>query len=147
MPASVWPSIDEAMKTRWSMIVPLFLISGCAGGPEFAEPEAPANVIPRDTFMQVLTEVHLIEGVLKQRLFRNDDEDLRIQSHYAEMFERWGVTEERYTATYTWWYQRPEALDGLLEEVAENLTLLERKLVEEESPTNPGVSVPSRARP
>jgi len=133
------------MKAHWFLIFPF--IAGCNSGPNFAEPEAPAEVITRDTFLQVLTEVHLIEGVLKQRFFRNDDEDLRIQSHYAELFERWGVTEARYTETYAWWYQRPEALDGLLEEVAENLTQLERQLVEEENATSPGASVPSRARP
>ena len=115
------------------LLTVILSLSACQTGPEFAEPEAPANAIPRDTFMHILTEVHLIEGVFKQRLFRDDNESLRIQSHYAECFERWGVNEDRFLATYTWWYQRPEALDALLEDVAENLTQLERELINEET--------------
>ena len=43
------------------------------------------------------------------------------------------MNEDRFLATYTWWYQRPEALDALLEDVAENLTQLERELINEET--------------
>ena len=97
-----------------------------------AEPASPSTdrppgVIARDTFVQVLTEVHLIEAALKQRLFRNDDGQKRALSHYAELYDRWGIDEERFKTTYTWWYQRPIEMDALLEEVAENLTELERQ--------------------
>lgn len=118
---------------------------GCANGPTFPEPEAPNGVIPRDTFVHVLTEVQLIEGALKQRLFRNDNETERVESQYAELFDRWNVSEERFKSTYTWWYQRPEALDGLMEDVIENLTVLERRLVEEERIAGPSPVISEEA--
>ena len=52
---------------------------------------------------------------------------------YAELYDRWGIDEERFKTTYTWWYQRPIEMDALLEEVAENLTELERQLTEAEN--------------
>jgi len=113
-------------------IVALLLFAGCGTGVTFDGPPAPEGVIARDTFVQVLTEVHLIEGALKQRLFRNDDGQERALSHYAELYDRWGIDEERFKTTYTWWYQRPIEMDALLEEVAENLTELERQLTEAE---------------
>lgn len=122
--------------------------AGCGTGVTFDGPPAPEGVIARDTFVQVLTEVHLIEGALKQRLFRNDDGQERALSHYAELYDRWGINEERFTTTYTWWYQRPVEMDALLEEVAENLTELERQLTESEKDSlNPSPSLdPIRSR-
>jgi hypothetical protein len=84
------------------------------------------NLIARDTFVQVLTEVHLIEGVKKQRLMREDEQGLIILQHYVELFDRFEVSEERFKNTYQWWYQHPIEMDGLLEEVGEALSELER---------------------
>ena len=53
------------------------------------------------------------------------------------MYDRWGIDEERFKTTYTWWYQRPVEMDALLEEVAENLTELERQLTEAENDSVP----------
>jgi hypothetical protein len=83
--------------------------------------------VQRDTFVQVLTEVHLIEGVKKQRLMRNDDEGAIILQHYAELFDRFGIDEERFKTTYQWWYQHPVEMDGILEEVGERLADMERE--------------------
>lgn len=121
---------------NWKWLFVISLLWACGSPTEFDEPEAPANVIAQDTFIQILTEVHLIEGAMKQRVFRNDDQKTIIAKHYAELFDRMGVTEERFLATYNWWYARPEALDGLLETVAENLTELERNINEEEVKIN-----------
>ena len=84
------------------------------------------NLIARDTFVQVFTEVHLIEGVKKQRLMRDDEQGLIILQHYVELFDRFDVNEERFKSTYQWWYQHPAEMDGLLEEVSEALSELER---------------------
>lgn len=115
-----------------STVTIAILFAGCGTGVTFDGPPAPEGVIARDTFVQVLVEVHLIEGALKQRLFRNDNGQERALSHYAELYNRWGIDEERFKTTYTWWYQRPIEMDALLEEVAENLTDLERQLTESE---------------
>ena len=84
------------------------------------------NLIALDTFVQVLTEVHLIEGVKKQRLMRDDEQGLILLQHYVELFDRFDVNEERFKSTYQWWYQHPAEMDGLLEEVSEALSELER---------------------
>ena len=136
------------MKPFGTTMVALLLFAGCGTGVTFDGPPAPEGVIERDTFVQVLTEVHLIEEALKQRLFRNDDGQERALSHYAELYDRWGIDEERFKTTYTWWYQRPVEMDALLEEVAENLTELERQLTESEKDSlNPSPSLdPIRSR-
>jgi uncharacterized protein YukE len=46
----------------------------------------------------------------------------------VELFERFDISEDRFNATYRWWYQHPTEMDGLLEEVSERLSDLEREV-------------------
>lgn len=135
------------MKPWFLIALACAVFTACGTGADFSGPPAPEGVIPRDTFVHVLTEVHLIEGAYKQRLFRNDDAEERALGHYAEVYERWDIDEARFLATYTWWYQQPEAMDGLLEEVAERLTELEREIVDAETADSSGVNASQNPMP
>lgn len=107
-------------------VLALWGLNGCSN----SSPTDPKTIglVQRDTFVQVLTEVHLIEGVKKQRLMRNDDEGAIILQHYAELFDRFDIDEERFKTTYQWWYQHPVEMDGILEEVGERLADMEREM-------------------
>ena len=107
------------------LVLALWGLNGCSN--PSPEDSKTVGLVPRDTFVQVLTEVHLIEGVKKQRLMRNDDEGAIVLQHYAELFDRFDIDEERFKTTYQWWYQHPEEMDGLLEEVGERLADMERE--------------------
>ena len=106
-------------------VLALWGLNGCSNSSP-ADPKA-IGLVQRDTFVQVLTEVHLIEGVKKQRLMRNDDEGAIVLQHYAELFDRFDIDEERFKTTYQWWYQHPVEMDGILEEVGERLADMERE--------------------
>ena len=107
------------------VVLALWGLNGCSN--PSPEDSKTMGLVPRDTFVQVLTEVHLIEGVKKQRLMRNDDEGAIVLQHYAELFDRFDIDEERFKTTYQWWYQHPEEMDGLLEDVGERLADMERE--------------------
>ena len=107
------------------VVLALWGLNGCSN--PSPEDSKTVGLVPRDTFVQVLTEVHLIEGVKKQRLMRNDDEGAIVLQHYAELFDRFDIDEKRFKTTYQWWYQHPEEMDGLLEEVGERLADMERE--------------------
>ena len=107
------------------MVLAFWGLHGCTN-PSSENPKT-MGLVQRDTFVQVLTEVHLIEGVKKQRLMRNDDEGAIVLQHYAELFDRFDIDEERFKTTYQWWYQHPVEMDGLLEEVGERLADMERE--------------------
>lgn len=115
---------------KYGLIFFLLLVASCSRPP--SPSDVPENLIQRDTFLLVLSEVHLIEGVMKQNILRNDDPALLIEEHYNELFDRYHINQERFTETYRWWYEHPEELDGLLEEVVENLSELEREWVKKE---------------
>lgn len=118
MKSSRRPAMVIAVLALWGL-------NSCSSSSS-ADPKT-IGLVQRDTFVQVLTEVHLIEGVKKQRLMRNDDEGAIILQHYAELFDRFGIDEERFKTTYQWWYQHPVEMDGILEEVGERLADMERE--------------------
>ncbi len=107
-------------------------LSACSS-PNKSAVETPTDVVSRDTFLLMLTEVQLIEGIYKQRLLRNDDEKVLLKSYYAELFQRFGISEDTFLTSYRWWYSRPLEMDELLQEAAEALTAMERVSVQEES--------------
>ena len=114
-----WPLLSKI-----SILLLAFLgMTGCSS-PTQSKAE-PTGLIARDTFVNVLTEVHLIEGVKKQRLLRKDEEGAVLLRHYVELFERYQINENRFKETYQWWYQHPKEMDGLLEEVAAELARME----------------------
>ena len=115
----------ECRPVSFLLLIAYFCFTACSS-PPYQKSEV-QGLIARDTFVQVLTEVHLIEGVKKQRLMRNDEQGLIVLQHYVELFERFDISEDRFKTTYRWWYQHPEEMDGLLEEVGERLADLERE--------------------
>ena len=120
-------------KAAWISILMGVLIFQNCGTPMNRSVQVPDEVIQRDTFLWMLTEVQLIEGVAKQRLLRNDDQESILVSHYAELFNRFNVTEGRFLSSYSWWYEHPEEMDPLLQEAAEALTIMERESVKQET--------------
>lgn len=122
---------------KWLLVSKIsFLLLAClsmSGCSNHSQSKAePTGLIARDTFVNVLTEVHLIEGVKKQRLLRNDEEGAVLLRHYVELFERYQINENRFKETYQWWYQHPKEMDGLLEEVAAELTRMELETTRKE---------------
>ena len=118
--------------SRLMLLMLLVAMSACSSSRQSGV-ESPDEIVSRDTFLLMLTEVQLIEGVFKQRLLRNDDEDMLLKSHYAELFQRFEITEERFLQSYRWWYEHPSEMDNLLQEAAEGLTAMERISIQSES--------------
>jgi hypothetical protein len=116
-------------------LILVLLLAGLGACSSSKQPEItpPSHILARDSFLLMLTEVQLIEGVSKQRLLRNDDEETLLKSHYAELFQRFDITESTFLESYQWWYTQPAAMDALLQEAAEALTAMERISVQSET--------------
>lgn len=80
-------------------------------------PPPPAGLIPRETFVELLAEVQLIEAVLNQNMIRNDDPRARIARYYKTTFETFKVTPQQFQETYTWYYGQPDLLLEVYDEV------------------------------
>ena len=111
--------------SRFILVLLLAGLGACSSSKQPA-PTPPSHILSRDSFLLMLTEVQLIEGVSKQRLLRNDDEEALLTGHYAELFQRFDISESTFLESYRWWYTQPAAMDALLQEAAEALTAMER---------------------
>tara|TARA_B100000768_G_scaffold174511_1_gene184911 strand:- start:3672 stop:4046 length:375 start_codon:yes stop_codon:yes gene_type:complete len=118
-----------------SRLILVLLLAGLGACSSSKQPEItpPSHILGRDSFLLMLTEVQLIEGVSKQRLLRNDDEEALLTGHYAELFQRFDISESTFLESYRWWYTQPAAMDALLQEAAEALTAMERISVQSET--------------
>ena len=63
-----------------------------------ADPTPPPVVLPKDSFVMVLAEVQLVEGVAQLRTYRNDNERQRLAEAYSDVWARTGVSAARFEA-------------------------------------------------
>jgi hypothetical protein len=89
------------------------------------EEEPPLDILDREKFVLVMTDVQLLEAIRKQKMIREDDPTAKLASWYKEVFEKHGISENQFTATFTWYYGHPEEMILIYEEVFEQLSLLE----------------------
>jgi len=101
------------IRTLVAVTVGLLFLLGCGKD----VPDPPKNLIPRETFVELLAEVQLIEAVLNQNMIRNDEPRARIARYYKTTFERFNVTPQQFQDTYTWYYSQPELLLEMYDEV------------------------------
>jgi len=107
----------------------VFVLVGCADAPV-----PPDDVLPRETFVEVLTDVQIIEAVFNQNIIRSDDPKLRIARFYAETFEKHGVSEADFSRTYTWYYAHPELMMSVYDDVMARLAQRQGELMQQKTP-------------
>jgi hypothetical protein len=102
------------MKRRFfAVAIGLIFLWGCGKD----VPDPPSGLIPRETFVELLAEVQLIEAVLNQNMIRNDEPRARIARYYKTTFETFKVTPQQFQETYTWYYGQPNLLLEVYDEV------------------------------
>ncbi len=102
------------MRT-WLFAITAGLLLLCGCGKDVPSP--PTNLIPRDTFVELLAEVQLIEAVFNQNMIRNDEPRARLARYYKTTFEAFNVTPLQFQETYTWYYSQPDLLLEIYDEV------------------------------
>lgn len=118
------------MRMLRCMVISLvFVIAGCSD-----TPEPPADLLPRETFVDVLTDVQIIEAVFNQNIIRTDEPKLRIARYYSETFEKHGVKKEDFTRTYIWYYGHPEQMMLVYDDVMARLSQRQGELMQEKAP-------------
>jgi hypothetical protein len=132
MQGNAWRSTGNARADRrvWAAclavlaLVGVGVLSGC-GSSSRSHVVPPSGVLPRDSFVLVLAEIHVVETAAKQRTYRTDNESMRLAEAYNDVWFRTGVTAERFEASHAWWWHHPEAMKGVLNDVIDRLRDME----------------------
>ena len=120
---------------RWGWAMAIVGWVGCAQ--PSAEP--PAGVLQDSDFVQVMTEIQLLEATAKKHLRREDDEQAVYRGQYLAIFEAHGITEATFRASHAWWFDHPELLLPIYDGVVEQLNAWERDWGQIEAQSPPPV--------
>jgi len=97
-------------------------LPGCRSQAE--EPARPAWLLPEDSMVMILTDVHLAEGarsgtrVLGDSLHRPSD-------YYKKLYEKYGIEAARYDSVFSWYSAHAPLMNKLYARVLERLNRLE----------------------
>jgi hypothetical protein len=95
--------------------------------------------IPRDVLVNVITEIHLIDGITNDmRYYRKFNPGDSIDM-YSSIFEKYDVNRRMYERTIDEYSKYPQLLDKVYDEVLMELKLLQDKVEMEEEEDKPEV--------
>ena len=116
-------------KVKFTSILLLLLVMGTGGCSSDIRDRVvvstPESVLGKTEFVNVLADIQLIEAASKNRVWRNDDVEKKLQDAYNEVFRKHDITESQFKASHLWWWNHPVAMKGVLLEVTEKITQLE----------------------
>ena len=98
----------------------LMLVTACLKKNSISDKE----FIPQDVLVEILTEIHLIDGITEDRKYYrkynfNDSIDLM-----TPVFEKYNITSEQFDSTIAEYSRYPELLDKVYDEVIMKLNLM-----------------------
>jgi len=94
----------------------LLVVVGCTDKP--AAIAASDDLLPRDTFVTVLTEVRLLEGAYSTSYERVDTSEFPISAHYNRLFNRHHLIKQQYLNTYDYYSMNAEEMLEIESDVA-----------------------------
>lgn len=103
-----------------------FAITSC--GPEAPEKseDLPEWIIPEDKMVDILTDVHIVEGARIGQSVLGDS--LPAKYHYNVLWEKHGVNAALYDSSFRFYSRNAERMDLMYEEVLTRLTKMSSQL-------------------
>ncbi len=110
-----------ALSSIVKILAFIILLSACSGNR--GEIDVPADIIPRDTMISALVDMHLIEGAKAGQKVMGDT--VKINIYYAKLYQKYGVTEKEYEKSFRFYSEHPEAMNKMYQEVIERLNKIQ----------------------
>ncbi len=86
---------------------------------------APAYLIPADSMVSILVDVHLIESSLKVIHTKKQDNEHYTDSYYQSLFEKHRITRQQFVQSLDYYERDAKALEKIYENVIIELSKLE----------------------
>lgn len=100
----------------------LILLSSCSGGGSLNVPD---DVIPRDSMVSALVDLHLIEGAKVGQKVMGDT--VKINTYYAKMYQKYGVTRKQFEKSFKFYSEHPDDMNKMYQEVIERLNKIQQE--------------------
>jgi len=113
-------------KTSIFLLGVIALLFSCA--PEDSYIEEPVPLIEESKMIEILTDVHIIEGSRTGLSIMGDTVGIAV--YYQRLFAKYDVTKESYQENFNYYLKDPDRMDLMYEKVIENLSILESEEAE-----------------
>ena len=122
------------VKHIFTLLV-LFALTGC--GDTVSQIPRPKGVLSEEKMIEVMTDMHLIEGGKVGRKIMGDT--LLLDDYYYKLFDKYQTDKETFNKSYEFYAKQPELMNSLYEKVIENLNQLQKSVPKwnEETDTTP----------
>ena len=107
-----------------SILILLFSIQCQTEGRNGVHP-VPAGLIPADSMVRILVDVHLIESSLKTIHTKKQDNERYTDSYYHTLFEKHHITREQFLHSLEYYERDAKMLEKIYEDVIIELSKLE----------------------
>lgn len=101
------------------------MLAGCS---EQKKPMPPHDLISKEQFIAILSDIRLLEGAYTTRYARVDTSALKIESYYLKLFRDHDVTPERFNTSYSWYAADQPKMLEIEEAVVTRITQMQSEL-------------------
>lgn len=83
----------------------------------------PDDVLPEDKMIDVMTDMHIVEGAKMGRNMMGDT--LKAEIYFDKIYEKHQTSKEEYDRSFSFYTKHPGTMDKIYEQVIENLNSIE----------------------
>jgi hypothetical protein len=91
----------------------------------FAACGRPKGVVSQDDMVNVLTDLHKLDGSLTAKGLMYNDADIR-NEYYASVLKKYGITKAEFDSSLVWYSKNPKTFDRIYDKVILQLTDLQK---------------------
>ncbi len=104
------------------IIITLFVFSGCTYNISEKNKKPPANLISRDEMVDIITDLHLYDAVMKEK--QNSHNDILKSKYYLyqTVMEKYNITREQFESSVKYYQRDLDEYDGIYEDVIAKLS-------------------------
>lgn len=123
--------LEKGLSLTVKILLASAILFSCDSDPRDwskTRPEEDSGVLERDAFIELMTDVYLVEAAYKSNVQTSEDELVTLKKRYADIYSAHGINQEEFEKSHNWWWQHPAAMKGVLQEVTENIISIEKSL-------------------
>jgi hypothetical protein len=87
--------------------------------------QIPLDVLPVDKMVQVLIDIHLMEGTFAQKNLPRDTAVFLFKQYEKDLFRKHNISDSTYKKSFHFYSAHPEIMDKIYEQVVDSLSLRE----------------------
>jgi len=106
-------------NTFLSLVALLIIINSCS---EVKDKPTSLSIIPRDTMIHVMADIHLVDAVLINALNKRRIVVNTVPSYYVDILERYNISKKRFDVSLRYYCDNLDKFDEMYDEVIEILS-------------------------